>query len=107
VAWREKIESIARHGKNWVTLSASHHHLLSHSYERKMSRVFCIPGIIFLTCALILSVLVSISLPFLPALDFVRVHFDGGVAPSGEEMTQLRVRPFSASFLDATLTINA
>jgi hypothetical protein len=99
--------SIARHGKNWFTLSASHHHPLSHTHERKMSRVFCIPGIIFLTCALVLSVLVSISLPFLPALDLVRVHFGNGVNTSGEGMTQLRVRPFSASFLDATLTINA
>ncbi|KAJ6476290.1 hypothetical protein C8R45DRAFT_1009497 [Mycena sanguinolenta] len=55
-----------------------------------MSRVFCIPGIIFLTCALVLSILVSISLPFLPALDFVRVHFDSGVATSGDGLTELR-----------------
>ncbi|KAJ6542731.1 hypothetical protein B0H19DRAFT_1000450 [Mycena capillaripes] len=55
-----------------------------------MSRIFCIPGIIFLLCALILGVLVSISLPFLPALDFVRVHFGSGVSTSGDGMTELR-----------------
>ncbi|THV04560.1 pali-domain-containing protein [Dendrothele bispora CBS 962.96] len=41
-----------------------------------MSRVFCIPGIIFLFCAFVLSFLVSISTPFLPALDIARVHFE-------------------------------
>ncbi|KJA17851.1 hypothetical protein HYPSUDRAFT_45842 [Hypholoma sublateritium FD-334 SS-4] len=40
-----------------------------------MSRAFCIPGIVFLTCALVLSFLASLSLPFLPALDIVRVKF--------------------------------
>ncbi|KAJ7088547.1 hypothetical protein C8R43DRAFT_1050722 [Mycena crocata] len=55
-----------------------------------MSRVFCIPGIIFLLCALVLSILVSISLPFLTALDFVRVTFGSGVATSGQGMTELR-----------------
>ncbi|KAJ7468673.1 hypothetical protein FB451DRAFT_1256948 [Mycena latifolia] len=55
-----------------------------------MSRIFCIPGILFLLCALILSILVSISLPFLPALDFVRVKFGSGVATAGNGMTELR-----------------
>ncbi|PPR00269.1 hypothetical protein CVT26_009021 [Gymnopilus dilepis] len=40
-----------------------------------MSRAFCIPGVVFLFCALVLSFLVSVSLPFLPALDIVRTHF--------------------------------
>ncbi|KAJ7682861.1 SUR7/PalI family-domain-containing protein [Mycena rosella] len=55
-----------------------------------MARIFCIPGIIFLLCALVLSILVTISLPFLPALDFVRVHFGSGVATTGQGMTELR-----------------
>jgi len=55
-----------------------------------MSRIFCIPGILFLLCALVLGVLVSISLPFLPALDFVRVKFASGVSTSGNAMTELR-----------------
>ncbi|KAJ7212995.1 hypothetical protein GGX14DRAFT_619723 [Mycena pura] len=56
-----------------------------------MSRIFCIPGIIFLTCALVLGIIVSVSLPFLPAIDFVRVHFGSGVAATnGDAMTELR-----------------
>ncbi|KAJ7583794.1 actin cortical patch SUR7/pH-response regulator pali [Mycena floridula] len=42
-----------------------------------MPRSFCIPGIVFLFCAFVLSFLVSISLPYLTALDVVRTHFDG------------------------------
>ncbi|KAK7459667.1 hypothetical protein VKT23_009648 [Stygiomarasmius scandens] len=49
-----------------------------------MSRVFCIPGIIFLFCAFVLSFLVSISTPFLPALDIARVHFDNRALVLGE-----------------------
>ncbi|KAJ7147290.1 hypothetical protein C8R46DRAFT_1353487 [Mycena filopes] len=63
-----------------------------------MSRIFCIPGIIFLLCALVLSVLVSISLPYLPALDFVRVHFGSGVATNGDGMTELRFGIWSACY---------
>jgi hypothetical protein len=47
---------------------------------------------VFLFCALVLGILVSISLPFLPALDFVRVHFGSALATNGERMTELRVR---------------
>ena len=36
-----------------------------------MSRAFCIPGIVFIFCAFVLNFLVSISLPYLPALDIV------------------------------------
>ncbi|KAJ7279090.1 hypothetical protein C8J57DRAFT_1175963 [Mycena rebaudengoi] len=53
--------------------------------------LFRFPGIIFLLCALVLSILVSISLPFLPALDIVRVNFGSGVATSGDGMTELRL----------------
>ena len=61
-----------------------------------MTRAFCIPGIVFLTCALVLLVLVSISLPFLTGLDFVRVHFSGNSLGTQDEDTidQLRVRFF-------------
>ena len=42
------------------------------------SRVFCIPGIIFLLAATVLLIITSISLPFLPAIDFVRAHVESG-----------------------------
>ncbi|KAF8890715.1 hypothetical protein BD779DRAFT_1438157 [Infundibulicybe gibba] len=41
-----------------------------------MARAFCIPGIIFLAAAFVLSLITSISLPFLPALDVARTRFD-------------------------------
>ena len=43
-----------------------------------MPRVFHIPGVIFLFCAFVLLFLVSISLPYITALDFARVHFKNG-----------------------------
>ncbi|KAF9546459.1 pali-domain-containing protein [Agrocybe pediades] len=42
-----------------------------------MSRAFCIPGVVFLALAFILSLLVSISLPSLRAIDIVRIDVDG------------------------------
>ncbi|KIM89932.1 hypothetical protein PILCRDRAFT_812712 [Piloderma croceum F 1598] len=42
-----------------------------------MPRSFCIPGIIFLFCAFVLMFIVSVSLPFLTAMDITRVHFTG------------------------------
>jgi len=68
-----------------------------------MARVFCIPGIIFLFCAFVLSFLTSISLPFLPALDITRVHFGGSVSSvstTGEVMTQLRFGIWAPCFYD-------
>ncbi|KAJ7482221.1 hypothetical protein B0H11DRAFT_2232445 [Mycena galericulata] len=65
-----------------------------------MSRIFCIPGIIFLLFAFVLSVLVSISLPFLPALDFVRVQFGSGVMTSGAGMTELRFGIWAPCYYD-------
>jgi hypothetical protein len=60
-----------------------------------MARAFCIPGILFLVAAFVLSFLTSISLPFLSALDITRTHFGTGVIQSGEQgMTELRVSLF-------------
>ncbi|KAJ8690621.1 hypothetical protein PTI98_012033 [Pleurotus ostreatus] len=58
-----------------------------------MSRIFCIPGIIFLLCAFVLSFLTSISLPYLTALDITRVHFgNAGTAGTLDQgVTELRV----------------
>ncbi|KAF4612310.1 hypothetical protein D9613_003702 [Agrocybe pediades] len=68
-----------------------------------MSRAFCIPGIVFLAIALILSFLVSISLPFLPALDIVRTHFGSTSAggQQGRDIGQLRLGVWSACVYDA------
>ncbi|KAJ7079594.1 hypothetical protein B0H15DRAFT_953959 [Mycena belliarum] len=65
-----------------------------------MARIFCIPGIIFLLCALILSILVSISLPFLPALDLVRVHFGSGIKTASDGMTELRFGVWAPCYYD-------
>jgi len=42
-----------------------------------MPRSFCIPGVVFLFCAFVLMFIVSVSLPFLTAMDITRVHFTG------------------------------
>lgn len=42
------------------------------------SRAFCVPGVFFLLVATVLLVITSISLPFLPAIDFVRAHVESG-----------------------------
>jgi len=55
-----------------------------------MARIFCIPGIIFLTAATVLQILVSISLPFLPALDIARAHLNGNALINGDTVNQLR-----------------
>ncbi|KAF5391954.1 hypothetical protein D9757_003233 [Collybiopsis confluens] len=55
-----------------------------------MARMFCIPGIIFLFCAFILSILTSISLPFLPALDIARAHLNGNALINGDTVNQVR-----------------
>lgn len=52
-----------------------------------MTRAFCIPGVIFLFCAFVLSFLVSISLPYLPALDIARAHFGSSVTVTGSSDT--------------------
>jgi len=56
-----------------------------------MARPFYLAGMGFLFVALVLSFLSSISLPYLPALDFARVKFSGGFfSGSREELTQAR-----------------
>jgi len=57
-----------------------------------MPRSFCIPGILFLLCAFVLLFIVSVSLPFLTAMDITRVHFNGKVSTSSatESFSQLR-----------------
>ncbi|KAF8064211.1 actin cortical patch SUR7/pH-response regulator pali [Lyophyllum atratum] len=56
-----------------------------------MSRAFCIPGILFLTAALVLSFLTSVSLPFLSSLDIARTHFGTPVIQTtGQEFTNIR-----------------
>ena len=63
-----------------------------------MPRAFHIPGIIFLFCAFVLLFLASISLPFVTALDFVRVHFTDGnptVGPDRNAINEIRVSAYS------------
>lgn len=58
-----------------------------------MPRSFFFPGLFFITAALILLLLVSISLPFLTSLDFVRVHFNTGLnSNEADSINQIRVR---------------
>lgn len=56
-----------------------------------MARLFCIPGILLLTICLILSFLVSLSLPYLRDLDIVHVNL-GGVSSSGTAAVISNVR---------------
>ncbi|EIM80149.1 uncharacterized protein STEHIDRAFT_135458 [Stereum hirsutum FP-91666 SS1] len=58
------------------------------------ARAFCIPGVVLLFCAFVLSLIVAISLPALPALDITRTHFSSGSLAAGNssgEIGQLRV----------------
>ncbi|KZT25091.1 pali-domain-containing protein [Neolentinus lepideus HHB14362 ss-1] len=45
-----------------------------------VSRAFCIPGIVLLFAAFVLSFLTSISLPYLTALDITRTHYGNGLS---------------------------
>ncbi|KAF8904695.1 hypothetical protein CPB84DRAFT_1706146 [Gymnopilus junonius] len=70
-----------------------------------MSRAFCIPGVVFLFCAFVLSFLVSISLPFLPALDVVRTHFGDGqqiqqIQTNSSGVEEVRFGIWSACYYD-------
>jgi len=42
------------------------------------SRTFCVPGVLFLLAATVLLIITSVSLPYLPAIDFVRSHVKSG-----------------------------
>ncbi|KAH6904443.1 hypothetical protein BKA70DRAFT_1508001 [Coprinopsis sp. MPI-PUGE-AT-0042] len=53
-----------------------------------MARVFCVPGIVFLFVALVLSFLASISVPYLSALGVVKVDFNPSDVEQG--ITNLR-----------------
>ncbi|KAJ7246791.1 hypothetical protein B0H12DRAFT_1125826 [Mycena haematopus] len=58
-----------------------------------MARAFYLSGMVFLFLALVLSFLSSISLPYLPALDFARVKFATGFFSGGsasDELSQVR-----------------
>ncbi|KAH7882204.1 hypothetical protein F5I97DRAFT_437213 [Phlebopus sp. FC_14] len=58
----------------------------------RMARAFCIPAVFFLFSAFVLLFIVSVSLPYLSAMDITRVHTNGGSAVSGQQtMTQLRL----------------
>ncbi|KAJ7670325.1 hypothetical protein B0H17DRAFT_1086030 [Mycena rosella] len=63
-----------------------------------MSRVFYLSGTAFLFLALVLSIISSISLPYLPAIDFVRVKFSGTSAL--ESLTQVRWGIWGACLYD-------
>jgi len=57
-----------------------------------MSRAFCIPGVFFLFSAFVLLFIVSVSLPYLTAMDITRVSTDGTSAISGQQATtQIRL----------------
>ncbi|KAG5651407.1 hypothetical protein H0H81_008741 [Sphagnurus paluster] len=64
-----------------------------------MSRAFCIPGIVFLTLALVLNFLVSISLPYLPALDITRTNFGtSAVHTSDTRISEVRLGVWAPCF---------
>ncbi|KAK0201066.1 hypothetical protein DFS33DRAFT_1102559 [Desarmillaria ectypa] len=56
-----------------------------------MSRVFCIPGIVFLFCAFVLSFLTSISLPYLTGLDIARTTVANAGRVNGLGVEQIRL----------------
>ncbi|KAG9088732.1 hypothetical protein FRC07_012478 [Ceratobasidium sp. 392] len=61
-----------------------------------MARVFCLPGIFFLVAALVLQILVSISLRYVPALDIARTRFDSGTnVGTGQAASELRLGVWS------------
>jgi hypothetical protein len=76
-------------------------HTLLRSFLLIMARTLCIPASVLLLVALVLSLLVSLSLPFLPTLDIVRVLVaDNGAQASLETMNNIRV-PMSDFICDS------
>ena len=76
-----------------------------------MSKIFHIPGIIFLFSAFVLLFIASVSLPYITAVDFVRVHFTDGspsVDTDQNAITELRVsaHPPPAPCADASLSLS-
>ena len=82
---------------------ASSSSLSSGSYKSNMtSRALFIPGTIFLLAATILLIITSISLPYLPAIDFVRTHVESGnigVTNSDGTITSSSVSQLKVSYL--------
>lgn len=74
---------------------------------------YFVPGIVLLSCAFVLSLLVAISLPYLPTLDIVRCRFtiesdvlpqrllDIGVSPSLLQTLTTVLIPFCVLSLSA------
>ncbi|KAI0269398.1 actin cortical patch SUR7/pH-response regulator pali [Gloeopeniophorella convolvens] len=69
------------------------------------ARAFFLPGVFFLFSAFVLLLLVSISLPGLPAIDIARSHFTSGVAPhvttKSEAIEQIRFGIWAYCIYDA------
>ncbi|KAJ6486587.1 pali-domain-containing protein [Mycena vulgaris] len=65
-----------------------------------MSRTFYLTGMAFLFVALVLSFLSSISLPYLPALDFVRVRVDKSIFSGSETLNEVRWGIWGPCFYD-------
>jgi hypothetical protein len=57
-----------------------------------MSRRWCIPGVLFLLAATVLSALVSVGLPYLTVFDIARVHLHGAAnTPTLSGVNEYRV----------------
>ncbi|KAF8642922.1 hypothetical protein AX16_009310 [Volvariella volvacea WC 439] len=70
-----------------------------------VNRAFCIPGVVILFCAFVLSFLVSVSLPYLPALDITRIRLASGFVADGDGgVTQYRFGIWSACWYDTNET---
>jgi len=65
-------------------------------------RAFRVPGILFLFAATVLLIIISVSLPYLPVIDFVRSHVESGnigVADGQGTTTSPSVSQLKASHL--------
>jgi hypothetical protein len=59
-----------------------------------MARIFSLSGAAILFVAFVLNLIVSISLPFLPALDVTRTHFQQVASDNGQgSISEIRVSP--------------
>lgn len=64
-----------------------------------MSRAFWYPGVFFLLAATVLNFLVAVGLPYLTAMDVVRVHFKGSAtSATGNEGAISELRASLAHF---------
>jgi hypothetical protein len=66
------------------------------------ARAFFLPGIVILFCAFILSLLVAVSLPALPALDIVRCHFATDAFTTDGSMKEIRFGVWAYCYYDQT-----